>query len=401
MGNGQSSNSKVGYNSRAMSKTAVSPARDSARARIGINAHLLAAGADYRRAGIHQYIYQVLRHLPPEHEYLVYTRFAEELGGPTMKLMHGRWPTQQRLARILWEQLAWPWVAKRQQVELLHSMAFVLPWWLPAPAVVTVYDLSFMHYPQSFPPLQRRYLQRQTAQACRRARRVITISQSAQQDVHHFFGVSLNQIDVIMPGVDAVYRPLPAAEVAAFRQRQGAPPRFVLHVGTLQPRKNIPLLLEAFAQLPLPDVHLVLVGGKGWLYEEIFARVTALGLQERVHFTGYVPDEALPLWYNAATLLALPSRYEGFGLPLVEAMACGTPVIAANNSSLPEAVGDAGLLFAPDDARELAERITAVLQDGALAATMREKGLAQASQFSWARAGVETAVSYRRALKPL
>lgn len=367
--------------------------------RIGINAHLLATEAGYRRAGIHQYIYQVLRHLPPPDEHLVFTRFTGELAGAHVRQIPSRWPTERRLVRILWEQLAWPFLARQYRVDLLHSMAFVLPPWLPAPAVVTVYDLSFMHFPESFPPLQRRYLQRQTAQACRRARRVIVISRSSGQDVQRFFAIPPQRIDVITPGVDAAFRPLPKAEVAAFRQRKKLPPRFVLHVGTLQPRKNIPLLLEAFAQLTLPAIHLVLVGGAGWLYEEIFMRVQNLGLADVVHFAGYAPDEELPLWYNAADLLVFPSLYEGFGLPVVEAMACGTPVIAANTSSVPEAVGEAGLLFAPHQAAELAEQMTAVLQDKTLAESMRVKGLHQAQQFSWEKAGRETAVSYHRALK--
>ncbi|MCA9932454.1 MAG: glycosyltransferase family 4 protein [Ardenticatenaceae bacterium] len=380
----------------SLNETAVPPPTTGKR--IGINAHLLAGKASYRRAGIHQYIYQVLRHLPPKNDYTVYTRHGGDLAAKGMKLVSSHWPTERRLVRILWEQLRWPLLAKRHKIDLLHSTAFVLPLALPAPAIVTIYDLSFMHYPERFPSLQRRYLQGQTAQACRRARRVITISESGRQDVHRFFGVPLAQIDVVTPGVDEAYQPLPAEEVAAFRQRRGLPSRFVLHVGTLQPRKNIPTLLEAFARLPLLDVHLVLVGGKGWLYDEIFARVTALNLQERVHFTGYVPDEELSLWYNAAALLAFPSVYEGFGLPVVEAMACGTPVAAANTSSIPEAAGDAALLFDPLDVQELADCMTAVLQDTSLAATMREKGLTQAQQFSWARAGWETAVAYQRAL---
>ncbi len=366
---------------------------------IGINAHLLAAEPGYRRAGIHQYIYQVLCHLPPQYEYVVFTQYRERLGGPTLRAVPSRWPTQRRLVRILWEQAAWPLLAWQQRVDLLHSMAFVLPAMLPVPAVVTVYDLSFMYYPHSFPRLQRWYLRWQTAQACHRARRIIVISQASGQDVQRFFGVPPQRIDVIMPGVDEMYAPPAPQAVAAFRQRRQLPPRFVLHVGTLQPRKNIPLLLEAFARLPLSQMHLVLVGGKGWLYEEIFARVAALGLQERVHFAGYVPDAELPLWYGAAELLALPSLYEGFGLPLVEAMACGCPVLATNASSLPQAVGEAGLLLPPDDAEAWAEGMTAVLQDAALRATMVAKGLVQAQQFSWERAGVETAVSYQRALQ--
>ncbi|MDV7391314.1 glycosyltransferase family 1 protein [Arthrospira platensis SPKY1] len=170
-------------------------------------------------------------------------------------------------------------------------------------------------------------------------------------------------------------------------------------MGTLQPRKNIPTLLEALAQIAQPDVHLVLAGARGWLYAEIFARVAALGLAERVHFTGYVADDDLPLWYNAATLLVFPSLYEGFGLPVAEAQACGTPVVASSASSIPEAGGTAALYFDAADAGALAERLTAVLHNPDLAATMRENGLQQAAQFAWTRAGRETAEVYRRALE--
>ena len=367
--------------------------------RIGINAHLLSGEAGYRRAGIHQYIAQVLRHLPQDGgEYVIFTRHSEDWLKRVGKVLRGRWPTENRLARIAWEQVAWPWLAARNQIDLLHSMAFVTPWLSRRPAVVTVFDLSFMHFPEAFPAAQRWYLSSQTARSVQRARRVITISESGRQDVHRFFGVPLAQIDVVYPGVDAIYRPLSPADVAAFRERQDLADRFILHVGTLQPRKNIPTLIEAFAQAAPPDVLLVLVGGKGWLFDDIFSRVQTLGLQERVRFTGYVPDEDLPLWYNAASVLAFPSLYEGFGMPVVEAMACGTPVIAANGSSLPEVVGEAGLLFDPQNVSELADRLTAVLHNPNLAATMRTKGLIQAQQFSWEKAGRETAVVYQKAM---
>lgn len=343
-----------------------------------------------------------MRHLPETAaggQYVVYTRGGHDLAQrPNLQVRHSRWPTERRLVRILWEQAVWPLLAARDRLDLLHSTAFVLPWLTQRPGVVTVYDLSFVHYPELFPRLQRFYLHSQTARACRHARRVITISASGREDVHRFFGVPLARIDVVYPGVDDIYRPLPEPRVAAFREREDLPQQVVLHVGTLQPRKNIPLLLEALAHLQRPHVLLVLAGGKGWLYDEIFARVQALGLQAQVRFTGYVPDEDLPLWYNAARLLVLPSLYEGFGLPIVEALACGTPVIAADTSSLPEAGGDAALYFPADNARALAERIAAVLDDDARAATMRARGVAQAQQFSWARAGRETAAVYQRAL---
>ncbi len=372
------------------------------RGKVGINAHLLSGEAGYRRAGIHQYIAQVLRHLPWEEGEPTYVVFTQQknlfVDVPGITAVSSRLSTGNRLLRILWEQIVWPWQARQHKLSLLHSMAFVTPLLSTCPAVITVYDLSFLHFPERFPVLQRLYLSSQTRRSCRRARRIITISESSRQDVHRFFGIPLNQIDVVVPGVDQVYRPLPASEVVAFRQQHNLN-RFVLHVGTLQPRKNIPVLIEAMSQLDDPDLKLVLVGGKGWLYDDIFRQVQALGLAERVIFTGYVPDDDLPLWYNAADLLVFPSVYEGFGLPVLEAMACGTPVIAANSSSIPEAVGKAGLLFAPDDVETLVSQMTAVLTDTDLHNKLRQQGLEQAQKFSWARAGRETAEVYQRALQ--
>jgi glycosyltransferase involved in cell wall biosynthesis len=370
--------------------------------RVGINAHLLSGEAGYRRAGIHQYIAQVLRHLPWEEgepTYVVFTQqknlFAQI---PGITAVSSRLATENRLFRIFWEQVVWPWQLRQFEATLLHSMAFVTPLFSRCPAVITVYDLSFYHFPERFPTLQRFYLSSQTRRSCQRARRIITISESSRQDVHRFLDVPLSRIDVVVPGVDPAYRPLPEDDVAAFRQQQGLA-RFVLHVGTLQPRKNIPVLIKAMALLDDPEIKLVLVGGKGWLYDDIFGQVQALGLTDRVIFTGYVPDEALPMWYNAAELLLFPSVYEGFGLPVVEAMACGTPVIASNSSSIPEAVGEAGLLFDPDDVETLVNQMTAVLTNPQLQATLRQQGLDHAQTFSWERAGRETAVVYQRALQ--
>ena len=371
-------------------------------ASVGINAHLLAGAGGYRRAGIHHYIAGILQHMPPVNEppleYTVFTRHAPSWRRPDMHFVTSPWPTERRLVRILWEQLAWPLNAVRRELDLLHSMAFVTPLWQPCPAVVTVYDLSFLHYPEQYPPLQRLYLKTQTRRAAAHARRLIAISTSARDDIVRLFGVPAARIDVAPPGVDPAFQPYPEAEIAAFRRRHDLPERFILHVGTLQPRKNIPTLLEALARLRRPEVPLILVGGKGWMYDQIFTRIEALGLEEEVRFAGYVADETLPLWYNAASLFVFPSLYEGFGMPVVEAMACGTPVVAADSSSIPEAAGDAALLFAPNDLEQLVSQMLAVLDNESQAATMRERGLAQAKRFSWARSGQITALSYRQAL---
>ena len=160
------------------------------------------------------------------------------------------------------------------------------PLWTPIlnrrPTIVTVYDLSFLHYPEVFPRAQRLYLTTQTRRSCQHARRILTISESSRQDVARFFQVPEQRVDVIYPGVDGTFRPHTPAELAAFRQAKGLPERYFLHVGTLQPRKNIPVLLEALALLDRPDIPLYLVGGKGWLYDEIFAQVRALRLEKRV-----------------------------------------------------------------------------------------------------------------------
>lgn len=369
--------------------------------RVGINAHLLFGGASYRRAGIHHYIEQLLRHLPPTDDlgYTVWTGPGVTLSTPPgMHLQASRWPTQNPLVRIAWEQLVWPWAAWRLGVEALHSLAFVTPVlnWLPS--LVTVYDLSFVHFPERFPAAKRLYLHSQTQRSCRRARRVITISEAARQDLHRFLGVPLERIVVAPPGVDERFRPLPPAEVTAFRARVNAPERFILHVGTLQPRKNLPTLLDAFSRLPAHDVGLVLVGDKGWHYAEIFQRIEALGLSQRVLLAGYAPDEDLPLWYNAASLLVFPSVYEGFGLPVAQAMACGAPVVAANTSSIPEVVGEAAILFDPQDTDALTTALNRALTEPGLAIELRARGLARAERFSWQSSAATLAAVYQQVL---
>lgn len=367
---------------------------------IGINAHLLSGEAGYRRAGIHHYIVQLLRHLPAaaEGRYDVFTGHQPGFTRPDMRFISSRLPTARRSARILWEQLVWPLAAWREGHDLLHSMAFVTPLLAPAPTVVTVYDLSFIHYPEQFPALQRLYLTTQTRRSCRQARRVVAISHSGRRDIVQLFGVAPERVDVVPPAVDEQFRPLPAAEVARFRRQHDLPEAFLLHVGTLQPRKNLPVLLEALARLGRPELPLYLVGGRGWLYQEIDARIDALGLQRQVRFAGYVDDESLPFWYNAASLLVFPSLYEGFGMPVLEALACGTPVVAANASAIPEAGGDAALYFESGDVAGLVKQMLAVLDSPEQAATMRAEGLHHAGTFSWTNSGRAMSDVYHRAL---
>jgi glycosyltransferase involved in cell wall biosynthesis len=231
---------------------------------------------------------------------------------------------------------------------------------------------------------------------------VIAISENTRRDVIQHLGVPADRVQTVYCGVDPTLRPAAASEVQAFRQQKGLPDRFILFVGTIQPRKNLARLVEAFGELTggrgqLDDVHLVVAGSRGWLFEEVFARVEKLGLQERVHFVGYIPAAEKSLWYNASSCFCFPSLYEGFGLPVLEAMACGVPVVASDSSSLPEVVGDAGLTVPPTDTGALSEALHAVLADPTLHQELSAKGLARAHSFSWTKAARETAAVYRHA----
>lgn len=357
----------------------------SIRIRIALNAQLLAGEASYRSAGIHRYIYEVLRHLPRVAPDLAFTAFIGPRSfapeAPGIRWIRTTWPTHRPLVRILWEQLAFPFLLARGDWDLLHAMAFVAPLAVRLPVVVTVYDLSFVRHPEAFRAWNRIYLRLFTRLTCRRAVGILTISQAAREELIRLWKLPPERIEVAYPGIDPRFRPLPEKEVGAFRARYGLPDSFILYVGTLEPRKNLEVLLEAIARLS-PPVPLILVGGRGWK-PAFLSRLEALEREGRARWIGFVPDTELPFWYNAATLLAYPSRYEGFGLPPLEAMACGTPVIAARASSLPEVVGEAGLLVDPDDVEGWVEGIQALLRDRALWEMLRARGLARARQFSW------------------
>jgi len=380
-------------------------------AHVAINAHLLSGRTGYRSAGVHQYIRHLLRHLGQVNEGVRYTVLLGEgvlPPGVALPVLRSRWPTSRAVVRVAWEQLVQPWALRRIRADLVHGPVFVGPVFAPCPVVLTIHDLSFIRFPDLFRPANRLYLTVLTRLSARRARRLIAVSAQTAGEATRLLGVNPARVDVVYHGVEPVFRPLPADEIAAFRQRRGLPERFVLFVGTLEPRKNLVRLVEAFARIRHGSndfsrfrdgrVRLVLAGGQGWLYDELFAKVEALGLGEEVIFPGYVMDDELPLWYNAAAALAYPSVYEGFGLPVLEAQACGTPVLTSNVSSLPEAAGDAALMVDPCDVEALAGGLHRLLTDELLRHQLRERGLVHARRFSWPRTAQETACVYKRAM---
>lgn len=272
--------------------------------------------------------------------------------------------------------------------DLYHASDFVLPPVRRAASLLTVHDLSFLTVPECAEAGLRRYLSRVAPRSIARADHILADSESTRRDLVRLLGVPADKVTVVYPGVEPRFRPSddPAA-LARVRQRYGlGDGPFVLGVGTLEPRKNWPALIRAWAQLRratgLPH-RLVLAGGKGWLYDGIFQAAAASGLQEEIIFTGFVDDADLPALYAAAAVFAFPSLYEGFGIPVVEAMACSTPVVCADNSSLPEAAGDAALLVAAEDEQQLAQALQQAIEDIPLRDELRTRGLAQARRFTW------------------
>ena len=305
----------------------------------------------------------------------------------------------------LWYRLRLPlpvqWVTGK--LDLFHSPDFVLP---PVsgniPTLLTVHDLSFAHYPEVFPAPLVQYLNSVVPWSISRTTHILADSVSTKRDLMTLWQVPEAKITVLYCGVDARFAPMTDKKVlTAVRHKYalGDTP-YILNVGTIQPRKNYQMLIRAFKPVAEQHPHnLIFAGGKGWLYDQMMAEVDKQGLNGRVHFIGFVDDSDLPALYTDASLLTFPSLYEGFGLPLLEAMACGVPVISSNASSLPEVVGDSGLLLSPHDETAWSASLHDLLADPVRRSRMVAAGFRQARQFTWRKAGHDLLRLYQNLLQ--
>ena len=284
-------------------------------------------------------------------------------------------------------------------LDLFHSPDFVLP---PVagniPTLLTVHDLSFHHYPEHFTPALVNYLNRVVPRSVARASHILADSQVTRDDLLNIWHVPADKVTVLYSGVNPAFNPVgKQGELKAVRQEYGLGDwPYLFSVSTIQPRKNYQMLIRAFKPLTQSwPHHLVIAGGKGWLYEETLAEVERQGLQERVHFLGFVADTDLPALYTQATLVLFPSFYEGFGLPLLEAMACGVPVVSSDASCLPEVVGNAGRLISPHHEPGWTDEVHKLLLDGRERGRMVAEGFRQARQFTWKKAAQQLITIYQ------
>ncbi len=374
--------------------------------RVGINAMALLSP----RTGIGQYIY----HLGLEY-------LNEEDIVPSF--YYGTWKKQLRPQAVpnidlvksyIKKTIPWAYIIKKHLFQLPFSAGLLkhpvdvyhepnyLAFSFSGPSVITVHDLSWLRHPETHPKQRLAAMDRYFPGSLERASAILTDCSYVKQELVETFGLDPERVTPVLLGVSPDFFPRAPAECNAFLAEHGlAHGQYVLSVGTLEPRKNIPALIDAYSMLPT-DLQqrfpLVLVGMRGWLTSGLEARMKPLVERGVIKPLGYVADEMMPLIYSGAAAFVFPSLYEGFGLPPLEAMACGAPVISSSSSSLPEVVGDAGVLVDPSNVDALAESLRRVLEDRAFAEVLAQQGVRRAAGFSWKKTAAETVAVYRRAL---
>jgi len=347
--------------------------------------------------GIGTYIRNLLRHVARMDRETEFVLLCQEpdLGiaaqlGPNFRTVLERSPNYS-----IREQLHIPWLLMRERPDVFHAPHYVLPPAVRCPSVVTIHDTIHLTFPQYLPNrVAFAYARGSMWAAARRSHRILTVSEASKRDILHFFDVPPEKIVVVHNAIDERFSREPRAEdVARVRERFQLQQQFVLYAGNIKPHKNLERLIEAFNGLRrsgLDDLKLLIIGDQISKYPALRRAVHRHKLHKHVRFLGYLPDDTLAILYRLAAVFVFPSLYEGFGLPALEAMASGTPVVTSNVSSLPEVTGDAAVLVDPYDVGAIEAGMRRVLTDPQLAADMRRRGLLRAREFSWERSVAKT-----------
>ena len=363
--------------------------------RIGINALFLLPG---KVGGSEVYLRNLVRSMArvaPENEYLLYVNreSAGLLGGEGIREVQCNVAAESRPMRILYEQTMLPILARRHGLDALLSAGMTAPFFCPVTSVLTVYDLQHVNEPQNFNRWYLLFLKTIISLSARSAKSVLTLSEKSRRDIVRVYGLSPERVAVTYLAADrSVFYRRSEAEIASLKEKYGLPEEFILYIASSLPHKNYERLLCAFAEVrrKMPDIKLVLIGARDYGHEAIRARIASLGLSDGVLFLGWLPFEEIPVIYSAAGLFVFPSLHEGFGIPVLEAFASGTPVVCSRIEPLDEVAGDAALFVDPLSADAIAEGILRVLGDSQLKDALRAKGLKRAGEFSWERTASRT-----------
>ena len=373
--------------------------------RIGIDAQLLGE----RDSGVEVCIRNLIRALArtdAENGYVVYTRRGIrplDIGDSSRVVIRPtRWPNRFRPVRILWQQAALPHILSADGIQLLHAPGYVMPRFCGCPAVVTIHDVIAVKFPGLCKRTNVLHYGMMLPAAVKKAARILASSERTRDDLVELLGADPERIEVVYPGVGEEFQPVEdEAHIAEVAARLHLPERFILFVGNLEPKKNLPTLVRAFAFLKrhrrIPH-RLVIAGKRGWKCADVFRAIREEGVEQEVLFCDYVSPENLPALYSMAEVFAFPSLYEGFGLPPLEAMACGTPVVTSNAGSLPEVLGEAALQVDPLDADALQKVIHKILTNRFLRRHLSAEGRKRAGRFTWSETARRTISVYERVL---
>ncbi len=383
---------------------------------IGINAQLLSFSQNYRNGGVSRYIRYLLTELakqPGDHQYTVFVNgqdIIDRLAAqhPQITYLSAPWPESKPVARVTWEQFTLPSLIRKKHIDVLHSPVNVRPEFLPqtCATIITLHDLAFLRFPNVLTHTKRLYHSTFTIRSLRHATMIITVSESTKQDAHELVGIPLERMHTVYPCIDERFSNVleDEARIQAFRQQYELTNGYILYLGTLEPRKNIPTLIDAYAELRRKHgvrEKLVLAGGRGWMYDSIFEKVRQLGLESEIIFPGYVEDAEQVLWYQAATVFVYPSLYEGFGIPVAEALSCGIPVVTSNVSSLPEAGANIAMCIDPQNVEALAEALHQAITDPAIRKACRTLASSVTQRFSAQAMAEQTIAVYEQAVHTL
>ncbi len=365
--------------------------------RIGINALYLLPG---RVGGSEIYVRNLVRALPqvsPGDRFVIFANresagVFEEIS-PDVEVVNCAFNAASRPARILWEQFVLPFQVRKHAIDILLSAGMTAPFICPAPSFVMIYDLQHVNLPQNFTRLQLLFLKTIIYMSARTARGVLTLSEKSKSDIVRHYSIARERVFVTHLASDAnSFHTQSAADISAVRKKYKLPARFILYIASSLPHKNYPRLLEAFKLVKAKDagIKLVLIGARESGHGEISSRIDELGIKGDVIFSGWLPFEDIPLIYAASELFAFPSLHEGFGIPVLEAMASGVPVVCSAISPLTEVAGDAALLVDPLDPASMASGILSVLGDKTLRERLVRRGISRAREFSWEKTAKAT-----------